>query len=189
MVAMAELIKIGWLLVAVAILGAVGGRHSYNLPGSIAVHFSPEEDLERVDVGLIGSAEAGDSIDAAWYVATDFRVLGALADAAARGCRVRLYLDPEQVAQSNWWSNLEHPMQRLIAAGGIVRIKAPGALMHLKGYVVAGKFLRTGSANLSFDGLRKQDNDVVVIRNADVVARFSVKFAAIWDRSDNVEMR
>jgi phosphatidylserine/phosphatidylglycerophosphate/cardiolipin synthase-like enzyme len=152
----------------------------------VAVHFAPEEDLEAVDVGLIRSAAAGETIDAAWYVATDFRVVGALTDAAGRGVRVRLYLDAEQAAKANWRSNLDHPMHRLLAGGGEVRLKAVGApLMHLKGYAVGTRLLRTGSANVSWDGLKRQDNDVVVIRDAQAINAFRGKFEAIWSRSDN----
>jgi phosphatidylserine/phosphatidylglycerophosphate/cardiolipin synthase-like enzyme len=155
----------------------------------VAVHFAPEEDLEAVDVGLIRSAAAGETIDAAWYVATDFRVVGALADAAARGVRVRLYLDAEQAAKVNWRANGDHPMHRLLARGGEVRLKAVGApLMHLKGYAVGTRLLRTGSANVSWDGLKRQDNDVVVIRDAQAINAFGRKFEVIWSRSDNAEI-
>jgi hypothetical protein len=107
------------------------------LTKAVEVHYAPEEDLSGVDVSLIRSAATGEAIDAALYVATEVKVIGALPDAAARGCRVPLYLDAEQAAKANWRSNLDHPMYRLIASGGDVRMKAAGApLMHLKGYSI-----------------------------------------------------
>jgi phosphatidylserine/phosphatidylglycerophosphate/cardiolipin synthase-like enzyme len=151
----------------------------------VAVYFSPEDDLEAVDVGLIRSAARGDAIDAALYVVTDFRVLGALADGL-----VRLYLDAEQAGRSNWRSSADHPMQRLLARGGEVRLKAAGSpLMHLKGYTVGGSVLRTGSANVSVDGLTRQDNDLVVIRDGEAITAFSRKFEAVWARADNTALQ
>ena len=44
------------------------------------------------------------------------------------------------------------------------RIKAEqDDLMHMKAYAVDGRWLRTGSANFSWSGERRQDNDIVVI--------------------------
>ena len=175
------------LFVSGGVFGFVAGGSKRTTVEPVAVHFSPEEDLEAVDVGLIRSAAAGEAIDVALYVATDFRVVGALADAAGRGCRVRLYLDAEQAAKANWRSNLGHPMHHLLARGGEVRLKAAGTpLMHLKGYTVGATLLRTGSANASFDGLKNQDNDVVVIREAVAISAYQRKFEALWTRPDNV---
>jgi phosphatidylserine/phosphatidylglycerophosphate/cardiolipin synthase-like enzyme len=173
--------------VAGGVLGFWAGTKTATLNEAVEVHFAPEEDLSAVDVGLIKSAANGEAIDAALYVATECKVMGALADAAARGCRVRVYLDAEQAAKANWRTNLDHPMHRLIADGGEVRMKATGApLMHLKGYTIGGRLLRTGSANVSYDGLNRQDNHVLVIRDAAAVAAFQRKFEAVWPRPDNV---
>jgi phosphatidylserine/phosphatidylglycerophosphate/cardiolipin synthase-like enzyme len=171
-------------------LGYWAGTGATSHAQPVAVHFSPEEDLEAVDVGLIRSAAAGDAINAALYVATDYRVIGALADAAGRGVKVRLYLDAEQAVKTNWRSNPDHPMHRLVGRGGEIRIKAVGGtLMHLKGYTVGTRLLRTGSANVSIDGLKRQDNDLIVIRQADAVVAFNQKFEAMWVRLDNVMVR
>jgi phosphatidylserine/phosphatidylglycerophosphate/cardiolipin synthase-like enzyme len=172
------------------VLGFWAGTKTATLNEAVEVHFAPEEDLSAVDVGLIKSAASGEAIDAALYVATEFKVMGALADAAARGCRVRVYLDAEQAAKASWRTNLDHPMHRLIAAGGEVRMKGAGAPpMHLKGYTIGNRLLRTGSANISHDGLKRQDNDVVVIRDVAAVAGFQRKFDGVWSRPDNVVLR
>ena len=38
--------------------------------------------------------------------------------------------------------------------------------MHLKNYQIDGRLLRTGAANFSASGLKRQDNDVIVIESA-----------------------
>jgi phosphatidylserine/phosphatidylglycerophosphate/cardiolipin synthase-like enzyme len=48
----------------------------------------------------------------------------------------------------------------LMAAGVVVRIKGSRDLMHFKSYVIDGTLLRTGAANWSPTGLKRQDNDV-----------------------------
>jgi phosphatidylserine/phosphatidylglycerophosphate/cardiolipin synthase-like enzyme len=58
-------------------------------------------------------------------------------------------------------------------AGVEIRVKQDhGAAMHLKSYQIDGRLLRTGSANFSASGEKRQDNDVVVIDNPDAAAIF-----------------
>ena len=50
--------------------------------------------------------------------------------------------------------------------------------MHLKTYQIDGKFLRTGAANFSASGLKRQDNDLIVIESAEAAASFKRNFDA-----------
>ncbi len=57
--------------------------------------------------------------------------------------------------------------------------------MHLKSYVVHGRLLRSGSANWSPTGLKRQNNDVRYEVSAEAVERFSSKFEEMWSRGTN----
>jgi phosphatidylserine/phosphatidylglycerophosphate/cardiolipin synthase-like enzyme len=46
-----------------------------------------------------------------------------------------------------------------------------GAPMHLNSYQIDGRLLRTGAANFSASGLKRQDNDLIVIESAGAAAR------------------
>ena len=143
------------------------------------IHYSPGEDLERIDVALI--REAGKQIDMAAYVLTDRAVIEALREAAGRGVTVRIWRDA---------SMAEKVQDYDVAAqlgGGIhgleIRSKSPGGeLMHLKGYCVDHRLLRTGSANFSRSGETRQDNDLVALRGEAVCAGFDAKFGRAWAR-------
>ena len=50
--------------------------------------------------------------------------------------------------------------------------------MHLKSYQIDGRFLRTGAANFSASGLKRQDNDLIVIESAGAAAAFKQTFEA-----------
>jgi phosphatidylserine/phosphatidylglycerophosphate/cardiolipin synthase-like enzyme len=50
--------------------------------------------------------------------------------------------------------------------------RGKGAPMHLKSYQVDGQVLRTGAANFSASGLKRQDNDLIVIESAEAAASF-----------------
>lgn len=137
----------------------------------VEVHYGPEENLERIDVGLIDSAKSSIDMDA--YVLTDWTVGRALCAAAGREIKVRIWRDANGVfgAEPDCANN-----------GGRLeeRYKEPGALMHLKSYCVDGATLRTGSANFSHSGETRQDNDLVIIRSPEACAGFEVKFEKAW---------
>jgi phosphatidylserine/phosphatidylglycerophosphate/cardiolipin synthase-like enzyme len=144
------------------------------------VHYSPAEDLERIDVALIG--EATKQVDMAAYVLTDRAVVEALRAAADRGAKVRIWRDAsmaEKVGDFDAEAQLGGQVQ-----GIELRSSAPGGeLMHLKGYCIDHRLLRTGSANFSRSGETRQDNDLVALRGASVCAGFEAKFDRAWNRS------
>ena len=45
-------------------------------------------------------------------------------------------------------------------------------LMHLKSYQIDGRLLRTGAANFSASGDKRQDNDLIVIEGTEATAAF-----------------
>ena len=131
-----------------------------------AIHYAPAENLEHVDVALIDRAEH--EIDMTAYVLTDWPILQALTRAADRGIAIRIYLDGTQLA--------ERPPAKVFndlaeTPGVEIRIKhETSAPMHLKSYQIDGRFLRTGAANFSASGLKRQDNDLIVIESAGAAA-------------------
>jgi phosphatidylserine/phosphatidylglycerophosphate/cardiolipin synthase-like enzyme len=132
------------------------------------LHFSPEEKLDAIDAALI--AEATRTIDFASYSLTDSTVLAALLDAERRGVVIRIVLDPRE----------RHDFITLGDLSDNVRIKRGGPFMHLKSYAIDGQLLRSGSANFSASGERQQDNDLIVIRNANAPAEFEAHFEQMW---------
>jgi hypothetical protein len=77
------------ILASLALLAGLSGPAHAAAP---EIHYAPEERLDRIDAELINNAEM--SIDIAAYVLTDWEVIDALDNAAARGGKVRVILDP-----------------------------------------------------------------------------------------------
>ena len=76
----------------------------------------------------------------------------------------------------------------LVAVGIEVRIKGQKDLMHLKSYAVDGTCVRTGSANWSPTGLRRQDNDVRYDCSPAAVEAYSREFDELWQRPMNLDV-
>ncbi len=160
---------------AVCLLFALAAEPCCADPAPV-IHYSPAENLERVDVALIDRAER--EIDFAAYVLTDWPIMQALTRAADRGVKARIYLDGTQFAERE----PAKVFNDLAKTPGVeIRIKPKTrAWMHLKSYQIDGRLLRTGAANFSASGLKHQDNDLVVIESAEAAAAFKQTFEALF---------
>ena len=148
------------------------------------IHYAPVENLEQADVALIDRAEH--DIDIAAYVLTDRPVMSALLRAAGRGVKIRIYLDGGRIGERE-----PTPLFReLLATPEIdVRFKRPKSpLMHLKSYQIDGRWLRTGAANFSASGLKRQDNDLLVIDSQAAAEVFKRRFDAIFAQGETVPL-
>jgi phosphatidylserine/phosphatidylglycerophosphate/cardiolipin synthase-like enzyme len=152
------------MLMTAAMLALAGPAIAETAP--FEIHYAPAERLDRIDVDLIDNAET--SIDMAAYVLTDWEVIDALDNAAARGVKVRIVLDPREHSNTDRMAGLD------------LRRKRPGPLQHLKSFAIDGSVLRTGSANFSRSGEQDQDNDLVIIRDHNAVAAFEQNFDRMW---------
>jgi phosphatidylserine/phosphatidylglycerophosphate/cardiolipin synthase-like enzyme len=94
-----------------------------------------------------------------------------------RGAKVRIYLDASQPAGRE----PTKVFQDLAQTRGVeIRVKRENsALMHLKSNEIDGHLLRTGAANFSASGLKRQDNDLIVIKDAQAAAKFKHAFGAV----------
>jgi phosphatidylserine/phosphatidylglycerophosphate/cardiolipin synthase-like enzyme len=148
-------------------------------PPGVETHYSPAENLERLDVEAI--EQDGDTIDIAAYVLTDIPVINALADAGARGVKVRIFRD----------ANERNPSDRVLAALSALkttpnieeREKGSSVLMHLKSYCIDHTILREGAANFSPSGLKRQDNDLSFVKGPRACNIFERNFEVIWNRA------
>lgn len=156
---------------------------AYPSDRQITVFFAPFSNLERIDVEVMSQARR--SIDIAAYVLSDHAALQALLDAARRSVRVRLYLFEPELRKLPLAP--EHPLARLSAMPGVeIKLKPDGEdLMHWKAYIVDGRLVRTGSANFSASGLKRQDNDLLLITAPDIVRAYEGTFTVMWDRASN----
>ncbi len=168
--------KVAYVLLSLALavvpIGAQTDAHLY----------SPETNLERSELAQLETATR--SVDVAMYSFTDRELAEELAALARKGVRVRVYRDREQFSQEMQWGGVKTTII-LLAAGVEVRVKGARDLMHLKSYAIDGHMLRSGSANWSPTGLKRQDNDVLYEFSPEAVGRFESKFQEMWARPSN----
>ena len=147
--------------------------------------YSPGTNLERSDLAQLDTATR--TVDVAMYSFTDRELAEELAALARKGVHVRVYRDREQFSQEEQ-SGRVTTTGILLAAGVAVRAKGPRDLMHLKSYAIDGRLLRTGSANWSPTGLKRQDNDLLYESSPEAVERFEAKFEEMWAKPTNTSV-
>ncbi|WP_263381233.1 phospholipase D-like domain-containing protein [Granulicella arctica] len=113
------------------------------------------------------------------YSFTDRELAEELEKLAQSGVKVRVYRDSREFNDENQRGLSTTAM--LLAGGVAVRVRDSRDLMHFKSYVIDGALLRTGSANWSPTGLKRQDNDV----HYEVDSALAGQFKSMWNRASN----
>ncbi|MCI4678520.1 phospholipase D-like domain-containing protein [Rhodoblastus acidophilus] len=178
-----------YLLLPAAFVVAIEAPKPFLQPQSpiaapVRVAYGPAPGFETLDPDLIRRSRQ--KIDMTAYVLSDERVIEALSAAASRGVHIRLYFDPEQFRRIG--GRNDNVLALVNQPNVQARIKAEqDNLMHLKAYAVDGRWLRTGSANFSWSGETRQDNDIVIIDSSQAAAAFTRHFERLWARRDNTD--
>jgi phosphatidylserine/phosphatidylglycerophosphate/cardiolipin synthase-like enzyme len=153
-------------------------------------HFSPEENLERLDVEHLRKARQ--SVDVAMYAFTDLALAKVLREVSDRGVTVRLYRDRGQYEAEELKAVRFHQPSstRLLRGARNVHIRMKQGseqnLMHLKAACVDRRLLRDGSANWSPSGEKSQDNNARFTSSPEEIKKFDRVFEAMWSRSSNL---
>lgn len=157
----------------------------------MATHYAPDENLEGIDIGVLDHAKG--RVDVAMYSFTDRPIERELETLAKHRVQIRLYRDQEQYREEKQRAEERGEIcitDELAAIENVhVKIKTGEDLMHEKDFDVDGYLLRSGSANWSIGGLRRQDNVAIYTQAPTDVARFEKKFEEMWSRSGNVELK
>lgn len=138
-------------------------------------YFSPRGGCEEAVVDLINHSEK--TIDVAIYSFTDRKIAKALIDAYRRGVKIRVIID-----YGNGKSR--YCVGPLLEKAGIpVRYKrgSGGGLMHNKYAIYDGKVLSTGSFNWTSNANKRNDENLVIIKNdRHLVELYQKNFNKLW---------
>jgi DNA uptake protein ComE-like DNA-binding protein len=143
------------------------------------VYFSLYDDPETVIVENINKAEK--FIDIAMYTFTDKEISQAVIESKERGVKVRIYLDRSQV-------EAKYSSSRLLVEKGIeVRISSNNYIMHNKFAVIDNKMVVTGSYNWTASASTRNDENLLVIDDEEVILRFQKQFENLWENKFSLE--
>ncbi len=139
----------------------------------VEVYFSPDDDPAARIVELLLNAEQ--SIDFMVYVFTADEIADALLDRASAGVAVRGVIERGQAG------NEGSEFERLRQSGIDIRLDANERNLHHKVIVIDGKTVITGSYNFSRSAREFNDENVLVLHDAEVASRFLLEFGRVFN--------
>jgi len=136
------------------------------------VYFSLYDNPQKIIIKNINQAQA--FINIAMYVFTDREIALPLAKAQERGVKVRVYLDQDQVDD-------QYSQSRFLVQKGIkVRISTNNYIMHNKFAIIDNRLLLTGSYNWTFSANNRNDENMMVIDDPEIIEIFQNQFVNLW---------
>ena len=136
------------------------------------VYFSLYDNPQKEIIKNINQAEA--FVNIAMYIFTDREIALPLIKAHERGVKVRLYLDQDQV-------DYKYSQSRFLVQKGIkTRISTNNYIMHNKFAIIDNRLLLTGSYNWTFSANHRNDENLMVIDDPEIISRFQNYFEKLW---------
>lgn len=165
-----------WSATGFSIFASPSSASLPSLPvNSLQAAFCPSPACESLAVSAVDAAQ--ERIDVAMYSFTNDALGDALVRAKARGVDVRVVLESQQ--DSSKYS--EHA--KLSSAGIPMRVDSNPQLMHHKFAVIDARFVMTGSMNWTANGVRENNENVLVIASPELNAQFGNEFEKVWSVS------
>ena len=136
------------------------------------VYFSLSDNPQKEIIRNINQAEA--FINIAMYIFTDKEIALPLIKARERGVKVRLYLDKDQV-------DYQYSQSRFLVQKGIkTRVSSNKYIMHNKFAIIDNRILLTGSYNWTFSANNRNDENLLIIDDPEIIARYQNYFEKLW---------
>lgn len=143
------------------------------------VYFSLYDNPQKEIIKNINQAEA--FINIAMYIFTDREIAIPLVKARERGVKVRLYLDKDQV-------DYKYSQSRFLVQKGIkTRISTNNYIMHHKFAIIDNRMLLTGSFNWTFSANNRNDENLMVIDDPEIIEIFQNQFVNLWTNKYSLE--
>ena len=143
------------------------------------VYFSLSDNPQKEIIKNINRAQA--SINIAMYIFTDREIALPLIKARERGVKVRIYLDKDQV-------EYQYSQSRFLVQKGIkTRISSNKYIMHNKFAIIDNRILLTGSYNWTFSANNRNDENLMVINDPEIIEIFQNQFVYLWTNKYSLE--
>ena len=136
------------------------------------VYFSLSDNPQKEIIKNINQAEA--FINIAMYIFTDKEIALPLIKARERGVKVRLYLDKDQV-------DYRYSQSRFLVQKGVkTRVSSNKYIMHNKFAIIDNRLLLTGSYNWTFSANNRNDENLLIIDDPEIIEIFQNQFINLW---------
>jgi phosphatidylserine/phosphatidylglycerophosphate/cardiolipin synthase-like enzyme len=143
----------------------------------VEIYFSPDDGVSDRLVALVSQART--SIYFLAYSFTSDPLAEAMHQRASAGVVVNGVFD-----ESQYFSNIGTEFDRFREAGIDVRVDANRGLMHHKVIIIDEAIVVTGSYNFSANAEERNDENVIVIHDPTIAARYVEEFRRIFEQAE-----
>jgi len=153
---------------------------SFNALTETEVYFSLYDNPELIIIKNIDNAK--EFINIAMYTFTDREIAQAILKAKDRGVDIKIYLDRSQV-------NAKYGKSRYFVNNGIeaIRISSNNYIMHNKFAVIDNKIVITGSYNWTASAGERNDENLLVIDNENIIKKYQNQFNNLWNNKYSIK--
>ena len=154
---------------------------SFNTLAKTEVYFSLYDNPESIIIKNIDDSK--EFINIAMYYFTDREIAQSIIRAKDRGVNIKIYLDRLQV-------NAEYSKSRYFINNGIeegIRISSNNYIMHNKFAVIDDKIVITGSYNWTASAGERNDENLLVIDDENIVKKYQNQFNNLWNNKYSPE--
>jgi len=153
---------------------------SFNALTETEIYFSLYDNPELIIIKNIDDAK--EFINIAMYTFTDREIAQAVIRAKDRGVDIKIYLDHSQV-------NAKYSKSRYFVNNGIedIRISSNNYIMHNKFAVIDNKIVITGSYNWTASAGERNDENLLVIDNENIIKKYQNQFNNLWNNKYSPE--
>lgn len=141
-----------------------------NSDSIVHLSFSPDEAQSAV-IRLIDDAEK--TIYVALYGFDNEPIADSLVLAQRRGVEIKMVTEFDSEHEGGWQKIIEHRIPLVLAN--------TGGIMHNKYFIVDGKYVLTGSTNLT-EGMLVHFNNMIIIKSPGLAKDFKRDFDVLWAR-------
>lgn len=138
----------------------------------VSVYFSPNVQLENEIIRLVQSAQS--SIRLAMFYYTNDRLHKSLLDALSRGIRIQALW-----GQRSWRQCDSSEIDEMLSLG-VGSIAPLRGILHHKFAIIDDQTVITGSANWTASAFKRNDEDVLVIKDRAVADRYKTEFDRLY---------
>ncbi len=139
------------------------------------IYFSPNGGCQQAVITEIGNAQY--AIDIAMYYLTSREIAQELVKAKDRKVIIRIVLDQGQETQN--YSKSRY----LIKRGFEIKYHIGPGIMHNKFALIDGKVLLTGSFNWTPTANEKNEENLLIITDKDLIKKYEDRFEYLWKSS------
>jgi phosphatidylserine/phosphatidylglycerophosphate/cardiolipin synthase-like enzyme len=168
-----------------------GGTTESGLPSWLQIYFTnpnpPDNTSNGIDQVVVPViTQAAQTIDVTSFDLNLPSVVDALVAASQRGIRVRVVVDQENgeqtLAASKSPTGAEYDAVQVLKNAGIPVVNGgrTSGLMHDKMVIVDSRIVLTGSLNLSYNDIFRNNNNLLVIANPTLIANYQAKFNELF---------